>query len=154
MTNSQAPSSILKTGPLPQQNYLKATQQIGSVHNRQINYTKDQTCFNRWDEDVDPNHARTKDVVATVKQEIERDFLGTKKPLWNASVGIVGHPSEEARSKTLFDIKKGLKDEQITKLKEPRVYTGVDTRDAYYTGWNTSTETVHPRDSERFLQAT
>lgn len=34
------------------------------------------------------------------------------------------------------------------------MYTGCDTRNAYHTGWNGSTETVHHRDSERFLQAT
>lgn len=31
---------------------------------------------------------------------------------------------------------------------------GTDTRQAYHTGWNCSTETVHPRDSQRFLDAT
>lgn len=34
------------------------------------------------------------------------------------------------------------------------MYAGTDTRDAYHTGWNSSTELVHPRDSQRFLAAT
>jgi len=89
-----------------------------------------------------------------VRHEIDRDFLGTKKPLWNTSVGVVGHPTDEQQSKTLFEIKKGLKDERITRLKEPKVYAGCDTRDAYHTGWNGSTETVHHRDAQRFLDAT
>ena len=93
-------------------------------------------------------------MVQTVKKEIDRDFLGTKKPEWNTSVGTTGHVYQEPTSKQLFEIKKGLKDERIPKAKEPRVYAGTDTRDAYYTGWNVSTETVHPRDSQRFLQAT
>lgn len=119
-----------------------------------MNYARDQTCFNRWEEDNDPNHQKTKHVVGEVKHEIDRDFLGTKKPQWNTSVGIVGHPSDDPTSKQLFEIKKGLKDEKITNLKQPRVYAGCDTRDAYHTGWNCSSETVHPRDSQRFLAAT
>ena len=60
LTGSQEAGSILNTGPLPQQNYLKAQQKVGSIHNRQLNYARDQTCFNRWDEDTDPGHQRTK----------------------------------------------------------------------------------------------
>lgn len=133
---------------------MKAAQRVGSVHNRQLNYGKDQTCFNRWDDDTDPNHAKTKSVIQQVKKEIDRDFLGTKNAEWNPSVGTMGHVYQEPTSKELFEIKKGLKDERIQSLNEPRVYAGTDTRDAYHTGWNTSTEAVHHRDSERFLQAT
>ena len=89
-----------------------------------------------------------------MRTEIDKDLLGSKKPAWNASVGTVGHPSESHHSKTLFDIKKGFQDEKIQKMKEPKVYAGCDTRDAHYTGWNVSTETVHHRDAQRFLQAT
>ena len=89
-----------------------------------------------------------------MRHEIDRDFLGTKKPAWNPSVGVVGHPLDEQHSKTLFEIKKGLKDEKIQKLMDSKVYEGTDTRDAYHTGWNVSTETVHHRDAQRFLDAT
>lgn len=34
------------------------------------------------------------------------------------------------------------------------MYVGTDTRDVYHAGWNVSTETINPRDAERFLQAT
>jgi len=47
-----------------------------------------------------------------------------------------------------------LKDETITEPKPQKVYAGTDTRDAAYSGWNVSVQTVHPRDAERFLQAT
>ena len=69
--------------------------------------------FNRWDEDNDPNHQKTKTTVSQVKHEIDRDFLGTKKPAWNTSVGTVGHKTEDHTSKQLFEIKKGLRDEKI-----------------------------------------
>ena len=85
--------------------------------------------------------------MTQVKHEIDRDFLGTKKPAWDTSVGTVGHLTAEPTSKQLFEIKKGLKDERIQKEKEPRVYAGTDTREAYHTGWNCSTEAVHARDS-------
>ena len=154
MTGGQDSISILNQGPMPQQNYLKAQTKVGSVHNRQLNYGKDQTCFNRWEEDNDPNHQKTKMVVQQVKHEIDRDFLGTKRPAWCSTVGTTGHPDNETTAKQLFEIKKGLRDERVEKVKESRVYAGTDTRDAYHTGWNTSTEAVHPRDSQRFLQAT
>ena len=155
MTGSQDAGSILNTGPLPQQNYLKAQQKVGSIHNRQLNYARDQTCFNRWDEqDPDPNHQRTRGVVNDVKFAIDRDFLGTKKPAWNDTVGTTGHPADATVSRELFEVKRGLRDEKIQKIKEPKVYAGTDTRNAYHTGWNNSTEAVHPRDADRFLQAT
>ena len=78
-----------------------------------MNYAKDQTCFNRWEEDTDPNHQKTKQTIAIVKHEIDRDFLGTKKPAWNTSVGTTGHLQQDPTSKQLFEIKKGLKDERI-----------------------------------------
>ena len=95
---------------------------------------------------MEPGHAKVKDVRNVVRGEIDRDFLGTKKPAWNTSVGLVGHSTDEQQGKTLFEIKKGLKDEKIQKIKENKVYAGTDTRDAYHTGWNGSTETVHARD--------
>lgn len=51
----------------------------------------------------------------------------------------------------MFEIKKGLKDEKPQRLDEPKVYAGTDTRDAYYAGWNSSYETIAPRDYQRFL---
>lgn len=69
-------------------------------------------------------------------------------------MGIVGHPVELDLKQTLKDIRTGLKDERITKLKPQEVYVGTDTRDVYHVGWNVSTEVPGLRDSERFLQAT
>ena len=118
-----------------------------------MTYPKDQACFDRWDgENMGQN--KTAAIVHQVKHEIDRDLLGTKKPNWDQSVGIIGNEKAEEHSKTLFDIKRGLKDEKIGKQKEQKVYAGTDTRETYHTGWSVSTETVHPRDSERFLQAT
>ena len=137
-----------------QTQFLKSQVKIGSIRNGQVNYQKDQTCFNSWDEDKEPNHQKIKETRNIVKNEIDKDCLGTKKPAWNPTVGTTGHPNDEQHQKTLFEVNKGLKDEKIQNFKEKKVYAGCDTRDAYHTGWNVSTETVHPRDCERFLQAT
>ena len=80
--------------------------------------------------------------------------MGTKKPRWNSSVGVVGHPPVNDHHKNLKEIRTGLRDETITKTKPQSVYIGTDTRDVYHAGWNVSTELINPRDSERFLQAT
>ena len=84
--------------------YLKSQVRVGSIRNGQFNFQKDQTCFNRWDEDADPNHQKTKETRNEVRFEIDRDFLGTKKPKWDATVGIVGHPQDELHGKTLFEV--------------------------------------------------
>ena len=115
-----------------------------------MSYPKDQACFDRWDGEG-LGQSKTGNIVSQVKTEIDKDLLGTKKPAWDSSVGIIGHIKQEEQGKSLFEIKKGLKDEKITKEKEPKVYAGCDTRETHHTGWSVSTETVHPRDSERFL---
>ena len=48
-----------------------------------------------------------------MKGETDKDLLGTKKPAWDQSVGTVGWAKEEPQGKTLFEIKRGLKDEKI-----------------------------------------
>ena len=93
-------------------------------------------------------------IVSATKDQIDKDTLNTKKPKWTSSVGTVGHPKTEELQEKLFQIKSGLADEKPMKPSIKQVYAGTDTRDIYHTGWNVSTETVHHRDSERFVQAT
>ena len=59
-----------------------------------------------------------------MKFAIDRDFLGTKKPAWNNTVGTTGHPADATTSRELFEVKKGLRDEKIQKIKDPKVYAG------------------------------
>ena len=133
-------------------NFLHAKKKIGSVGNGQINFAKDQTFFTGSDEERFNRNVTHK--VHAIKDLIDKDILATKKPEWDNSIGVVGHERPEPHAKTLFEIKKGLKDERVQKTKPQKVYAGTDTRDAHYTGWNVSHETVHHRDSERFLAAT
>jgi hypothetical protein len=55
--------------------------------------------------------------VKEVKDSIDKDLLGTKKPKWTSSVGIIGHPEPNEITKTLCEIRTGLKDETIIKTK-------------------------------------
>lgn len=81
-------------------------------------------------------------------------MLGTKAPKWTSSVATVGHPEAYDHKQTLKDIRTGVQDETIVRTRAQEVYVGTDTRDVYHAGWNVSTETINPRDAERFLQAT
>merc|ERR1712029_946843 len=116
--------SSVNTVP-PQQNFLVAKQQIGSVRNGQVSYPKDQACFDRWDGENVPE-SKTQTIVRAIKSEVDKDLLGTRKPKWDTSVGTVGHYKEEQQSKTLFELKKGLKDERIQEPKVKKVYAGCD----------------------------
>jgi hypothetical protein len=145
MTNKGIPETA-KQQPAT---YLKATQKVGSIKG-QLNYTQDQNCFSHWEDPIH-NGSAVQQIVRDVKRDIDRDTLGTKQPKWNQSVGIIGHPPADSHSNTLFQIKHGLKDETIVNMKAQKTYVGTDTRDSAYSGWNVSTQVVHPRDSERFL---
>jgi hypothetical protein len=90
-------------------------------------------------------------IVDSVKDAIDKDLLGTKRPNWSHSNGIVGHPKTYDHHQTLKAIRTGLNDETIIKPKPNEVFVGTDTRDVYHCGWNVSTELINPRDSERFL---
>lgn len=74
--------------------YLKATQKIGSIKG-QMNYTQDQNCFSRWDDPINAGTVIQK-TVKQVKHQIDTDVLGCKKPKWNPTVGIVGHPPADS----------------------------------------------------------
>ena len=138
--------SVMET----QAGYLKSKPAIGSIRNGQITYSADHTFFGE-------NDTRTrgaKDIARVVKTEIDKDVLGSKKAKWDTSVGVTGWHKEQDHRQNLFEVKVGLRDDTITEAKPQKVYAGCDTRNQHYTGWNVSSETVNPRDAERFLQAT
>lgn len=57
---------------------------IGSIRNGQTNYSKEHTFFNK-DIHMFPKAQKIRDVV---KDEIDRDLLGTKTAKWNSSVSL------------------------------------------------------------------
>jgi hypothetical protein len=132
---------------------------IGSIKNKQINYSTEHTFFNTQ---VHMN-PKAQAVRPIVKSEIDKDLLGTKPSRWNPSVSlpraqagaelVIGGKFKELDNKhQQFMIKHGFADEKITKADSQTTYAGCDTRDVYYHGWDVSIETTPPRDKERQYQ--
>ena len=57
---------------------------IGSIRNGQTNYSNEHTFFNK-DTHMFPKAQKVRDVV---RDEIDRDLLGTKSVKWNSSVSL------------------------------------------------------------------
>lgn len=133
-------------------NFQRTAQRLGSIRNGQVNYTSDQKYFegNPSDQIREGVH----NIVREVKSQIDKDLLGTKKPRWTSSVGVIGHAKPNDLKQNLKEIRTGVKDEKIVANTAQEVYVGTDTRDVYHAGWNVSTEVINPRDAGRFLQAT
>ena len=70
--------------------HSKAQPKIGSIKNTRINYDKDEHFFSK--DDV-PFKAQT--TVALVKEEIDPDFLGLRKKVWNCSAFVPKNPLAE-----------------------------------------------------------
>lgn len=102
-------------------------------------------------------YPKAQKVREIVKDEIDRDLLGTKSVKWNSSVSLpikivptVGEDPQKLQEKhKRFLIKKGFSDEVFTKPIPQMTYGGTDTRDVHYHGWDISIETTPPRDKER-----
>ena len=128
-----------------------ATKTIGSIKNRQVNYSPEHTFFN-----PDAHtYELAKHTVPVVKDEIDRDYLGIKPAQWKSSVALpkyMGDPKDLTQKQKLFMISKGFYDETITRSDPQTTYAGCDTRDVYYHGWDISHETTPPRDKERQYQ--
>ena len=73
-----------------------------------------------------------------MKEVIDPDILGKMKKPWDLS--NAAHVKVEIHEQTLFNVRHGLKDETVLKLKEPKVYEGCDSRNLYYHGWDVSNE--------------
>lgn len=101
--------------------------------NETCNFPMDHKKFN--DDDV---RAKVKSSKTYVKALIDPDILEIRQKRWNIS----NLPNQNERAelkKTLFEVSHGLRDYNVTKLKEKIVELGTDSRDACYLGWNCST---------------
>ena len=63
---------------------METAKNIGSIKNGQINYTMEHTFFNP-DTHMYPKAQEIREVV---KDEVDRDLLGTKPPKWTGSVSL------------------------------------------------------------------
>eukprot|EP00347_Sterkiella_histriomuscorum_P001226 403372845 len=132
---------LLKSGHMQMTGSLPKPKKIGSIKNGKVNYPKDQNFFHS--SDIAGN---VRESVKHVKELTNPDILGTKKNEWNLSNATVGHKLPENHQQNLFNVRFGLKDEKILPPKDPRVYSGTDTRDIYHDGWEVSHAVPIPRE--------
>lgn len=64
--------------------YNRTTKTIGSIKNRQINYSPEHTFFNPKTD----TRPIANEIKAVVKNEIDKDLLGSKAAKWNQSVAL------------------------------------------------------------------
>ena len=116
---------------------------IGSVHNANMNYPKDQKFFHANDIPV-----KAKEAARDMKDAIDKDVFKLKRPKWNASVSKAKEIKDDNDQINLFEIKKGFKDFAPLPSKQAKIYDGTDTRNDL-TGWNVSNQVPIPLHQEK-----
>lgn len=101
--------------------------------NEKLNFPMDHKKFN--DDDVYKNARSAKEFV---KALIDPDILELRQKRWDNST-LPALKEKHELKKTLFEVKNGFKDFQVTDPKQKKIELGTDTRDACYDGWNVST---------------
>jgi len=116
-------------------NLLYSNTKIGSIHNKKVQYDVDE-CF--FAKDDIPLGVREKH--QDILKFIDPDFLGMRKKEWNTSVSVPVNPqAEQDHQRKLLNIRIGLENHPIQKLKDKNIEAGCDLRDDY-SGWAISTE--------------
>ncbi len=96
----------------------KSPPKIGSFALGKINFGKDDHFFHIDD-------PKLQKVKREVKDFVDPDILGLKKPGWNSSSSVEPGPRMD-QQKHLFNIRVGLADLKITQLAPKRGYPGCD----------------------------
>ena len=92
--------------------------------------------YKRFSEDsVKPQARVAKKYIEELRDPDILELQQTKR--WNASSKVDNKNTSEL-SKTLFEVRHGLKDVNIVKLKDKKIEMGTDSRDICYVGWNNS----------------
>ena len=101
--------------------------------NEKLNFPMDHKKFN--DDEVNKDARIAKEFV---NELIDPDILELRKKRWDNS-NLPSLKEKPELKKTLFEVKNGFKDFQVTEPKYKRIELGTDTRNACYDGWNVST---------------
>ena len=118
---------------------------IGSIHNKKTNYDVDECFFAKDDIPLEVREKHNE-----VVQFIDPDFLGMRKKEWNSSVSVPTNPlAEQDHQRKLLNIRIGLENHPIQKLKDKHIEPGCDLRNDY-SGWAIST-TINPREVKNNL---
>lgn len=112
----------------------QAMHTIGSIHNKKVNYDVDECFFAKDDIALD-----IRDKHNEVLEFTDPDFLGMRKKEWNTSVSVPTNAlAEQDHQRKLLNIRIGLENHPILKLKDKQIEEGCDTRNDY-SGWKTTT---------------
>ena len=106
---------------------------LNHTKNEKLNFPMDHKKFN--DDEVSKNARMAKEYINDL---IDPDILELRKKRWDQS-NLPGLKEKPELKKTLFEVKNGFKDFQVTEPKYKRIELGTDSRNACYDGWNVST---------------
>lgn len=98
-----------------------------------LNFAMDHKKFN--DDEIFKN---AKIAKLYINELIDPDILELRKKRWDNS-NLPSLKEKHELKKTLFEVKNGFKDFQVTNPICKRIELGTDTRNACYDGWNVST---------------
>lgn len=96
------------------------------------NYPKELRIFNTDDVSVPAKMSKE-----WVKEFKDPDILELHRKHWEGSTRPNANSKHELK-RTLFEVRHGLKDVNMVKLKSKKIELGCDTRDIAYYGWNNS----------------
>ena len=119
----------LKNSNTKNKNYLKEKLNHKKVYNKELRV------FNY--ENISSKIKKSKSYLKEVN---DPDILELKTKPWNSSnkVAIDTNDDKPQLKKILFEVRNGLKDVNMVKLKPKKIELGTDSRDVAYFGWNSS----------------
>lgn len=106
--------------------------------NPKINFNKEYKKFE--DDDIKPEARLAKEYINNLKDPDILELQPIKR--WNSSTKVIDKGVNELQ-RTLFEVRNGLRDVNIVRLKEKRIELGIDSRNIYYHGWNGSTQLMN-----------
>ena len=109
---------------------------VGGIHHAEKDFTRNVSFFT----DAAYTKPQAREIKPVIKDFIDIDILGEKKREWNDSTSLPRDREETDTRMKCYRIRKGLYDETLKHPKpyDPPTYVGVDTRDVYHHGWDSS----------------
>lgn len=121
------------------------------IANRLKNYPKDYTyeqkCFGS--DDIPPEAKKAKDYI---KSLVDPDILGNQDyKRWNVCSKLQEKATEKKDlDQILFNVKYGLTDVNTVKLKDQKIYDGVEVKYEHYFNWNVSSK-LEPKEKNNIF---
>lgn len=116
--------------------------------NPKINFNKEYKKFE--DDDIKPEARLAKEYITNLKDPDILELQPIKR--WNSSTKVIDKGVNELQ-RTLFEVRNGLRDVNIVRLKEKRIELGIDSRNIYYHGWNGSTQLINEEKKMIYLDS-